>query len=78
MAMVLKRQSDAAMIECIENCSGCAAICEETVQHCLEAGGKHAAPDHVRPLLGCVAIRTTSAGFMIRGSELRSEICRDE
>lgn len=76
MAMALKRQSAVSMIECIENCTDCAAICEETVQHCLEAGGDHAAPDHIRLLLDCVAICRTSAGFMIRGSDLHSETCR--
>ena len=73
MAMELKRQSDASMIECIDNCTDCAAICEEAVQHCLEAGGEHARPGHVGLLLDCVAICRTSAGFMIRGSDLHSE-----
>lgn len=36
---------------CISECLNCYRICLQTVQHCLEKGGKHAAPEHIRPLL---------------------------
>jgi hypothetical protein len=61
--------------ECIDNCQNCHAICQETVSHCLQKGGPHAAPDHIRLLLDCVQICATSADFMLRGSDLHTYTC---
>ncbi len=71
-----KAGSGSGLKDCIENCTECAAVCAETVQYCLEKGGDHAAPAHVRLLLDCIDICRTSAAFMIRGSELHAETCR--
>jgi hypothetical protein len=66
---------DPAMLRCIDNCVDCAAICTETVMHCLEMGGEHAAPGHIRLLLDCAEICQTSANFMLRHSELHGRTC---
>lgn len=60
---------------CIENCSDCHDVCMETLAHCLERGGEHAAPSHVRALLDCAQACDASRDFMLRGSELHSAIC---
>ena len=63
------------MQECIENCTDCHAICVQTISHCLETGGKHAAPEHIRLLQDCAQICATSADFMLRGSHLHQRTC---
>ncbi|HYG61067.1 MAG TPA: four-helix bundle copper-binding protein [Thermoanaerobaculia bacterium] len=64
------------MERCIENCQECHGVCLQNVAHCLEKGGPHAEPSHIRLLLDCAEICETSANFMIRGSELHTETCR--
>ena len=73
---------DARMQECIDRCRSCEELCIETVTHCLETGGTHAAPDHINLLLACAEICSTSARFMLLGSrhhmrtcELCAEVC---
>ncbi len=61
--------------QCISDCSDCYRSCTETVVRCLEMGGKHAAPDHIRLMLDCAEICRTSAGFMMRGSPLHERVC---
>jgi hypothetical protein len=60
---------------CISNCMSCAAVCLQTVMYCLQQGGKHAAPEHLRLLQDCVQICKTSADFMLRGSPLHTRTC---
>lgn len=63
------------MEECIQNCLDCYRICLQTVTHCLQMGGKHAAPDHIRLLLDCAEICQISAGFMLRYSDFHGRTC---
>lgn len=65
----------AEMQRCIQECQSCHAICIATVTHCLEMGGKHAAPDHIRTLIDCAQICQTSADFMLRGSQYHTRTC---
>ena len=60
---------------CIQNCIQCAQVCEQMIQYCLNKGGSHADPAHIRRLQDCVDICTTSARFMIRGSDMHSATC---
>lgn len=60
---------------CVQNCTECHRICLETAAYCLQKGGKHAEPNHVRLLLDCAQICQTSADFMIRGSDLHTWTC---
>lgn len=66
---------DSELRECIELCRKCQDICLETIQHCLEIGGKHAAADHLRLLISCAEICDTSAKFMLLGSTLHNRVC---
>ena len=65
----------AEMQRCIDECLRCYSTCEQTIQHCLEMGGKHAQPSHIRLLADCVEICRTSAGFMLRGSPFHTTTC---
>lgn len=71
------------MTQCIQLCQDCHALCIQMIAHCLKLGGRHAAPDHIRLLMDCAQICTTTADYMARGSSfhdrtcsLCSEICR--
>jgi hypothetical protein len=66
---------DERMRTCIEECQNCHSVCTETVTHCLQMGGDHAEPNHIRLLLDCAEICQTSANFMLRMSDLHGETC---
>lgn len=70
-----KTTSPAQLEQCIRECTACHEICLDTVRYCLEQGGKHAAPEHIRLLLDCAEICQTSANFMLRGSDLHAYTC---
>ena len=63
------------MVHCIEECTSCHAVCMQTITHCLQMGGQHAEPNHIRLLMDCVEICQTSANFMLRNSDLHGETC---
>lgn len=63
------------MRRCIDECQSCREVCLETVSHCLKLGGKHAESGHITTLLDCAGICTTSAEFMLRGSEQHGAVC---
>ncbi len=56
--------------QCIEECLRCHRECVTMASHhCLEVGGRHVEPRHLRLMLACAEICRTSAYFM----ELRVE-----
>lgn len=64
------------MKEGIEACNDCRDECERVLfQHCLETGGEHLAPEHVRLMADCIDICRTAASFMLRGSDMHADIC---
>jgi hypothetical protein len=69
------RKMSEEMLQCIEECTHCAAICIETTHHCLQMGGEHAAPEHIRTLLDCAEMCQTSANFMLRMSDMHGQVC---
>ena len=66
---------DQQMQQCIKNCLECHNVCLQTAAHCLELGGDHARPEHVRLLLDCADICLASANFMSRGSQYHPSTC---
>lgn len=52
----------------------CAAICVETIEYCLEMGGTHTEPSHVRLLQDCADICVTTAGIVLRGSQSHAQV----
>lgn len=63
------------MNQCIQDCIRCHQVCIETINHCLQEGGKHAAPEHIQTLADCVDICQTSTNFMLRNSDLHVQTC---
>jgi hypothetical protein len=64
-----------SMLECIERCRDCQRACAQTLTYCLQQGGHHAAPEHVRLMIDCAEICQTAANFMLRGSDLHVHTC---
>lgn len=71
---VLQLNSDVR--RCIQDCLACHEICLQTTTYCLQMGGEHAQPGHIRLLLDCAEICQTCANFMLRGSDLHGWVCR--
>ena len=61
--------------KCIQSCTACHQVCLQAISHCLEKGGEHASPTHIRTLEDCAEICSVSANFMMRGSDLHPAIC---
>lgn len=68
-------QMSQEMQDCISHCMTCHAVCLETITHCLQMGGEHARPDHIKMLQDCAQICITSADFMLRGSQFHGQTC---
>lgn len=66
----------ATIDQCIADCQTTHQLCLETVFYCLNRGGAHAGPDHIRMLLDCAAICATTADFMVRRSDFHTQTCR--
>ena len=65
------------MQSCIDACNRCYQTClHEAMNRCLESGGKHVAPDHMRLLLNCAEICQASANFMLSSSRYSKQICQ--
>ncbi len=60
---------------CIDSCRSCEQACASSVAHCLELGGRHAAPEHITLLLDCSRICATAGDFMVRGSMHQVHLC---
>lgn len=63
------------MERCMQLCVECSGVCLDTIPQCLEAGGKHARPDHISMLMNCARICATSAEFLLNGSKQHVYTC---
>lgn len=64
------------MQSCIDTCNRCHQIClHEAMTHCLDSGGKHVSPEHMRIMMNCAEICQTSANFMLSNSTLSHQLC---
>jgi hypothetical protein len=75
MTMHAHTETHTDLEHCIRQCEECHHICLMTVNHCLEMGGKHADPAHIRLLLSCAEICQTSANFMLLSSAQHGLTC---
>lgn len=64
-----------SMEACIQICWDCYKICSQILSHCLEKGGKHADPKHIKLLADCARICDLSADFMLRHSDYHTSTC---
>lgn len=61
---------------CIDSCNHCHDIClHAAMTQCLERGGDHAEPAHLRLMLDCAEICRTAADFMLSGSRFHAKTC---
>ncbi len=66
------------MRSCIDECLRCHTSClGMTMNHCLEAGGKHVEPKHFKLMLACAEICQTAANFMLIGTDHHKHTCRE-
>jgi len=65
----------AGMRQCIDECLDCHATCEATFTYCMAREGTHADRTRMLILLDCAEICSTSAGFLLRGSERHHQTC---
>lgn len=65
---------DTLMQECIDNCRKCYEACTKAITYCLEKGGKHAEPEHIKVLMDCAEICRTNLSFMLRGSKQQASV----
>ena len=62
--------------QCVERCLDCYRVCRQTaMNHCLETGGDHVAPDHFRLMINCSDICKTAADFLLGNSRLLAQVC---
>jgi hypothetical protein len=61
--------------QAINDTAKCHEACEKAIEHCLQKGGKHAAPEHLKLLIDCAEICKTDLGFMARQSDFHGETC---
>lgn len=54
----------------IDLCHECKNVCTAAVGYCLDQGGRHAEPNHIRLLRSCAEICQTTVNFMLRGADL--------
>lgn len=72
-----KTSMESALTDCIATCAECHETCEQMIfSHCLEMGGKHVQPDHLKLMADCAQICLTAADFMIRKSPRHGLVCR--
>ncbi|WP_055591302.1 four-helix bundle copper-binding protein [Peterkaempfera griseoplana] len=62
------------MQECVDACLACHNICEETISHCLQQGGRMDA-QIMRALMDCSELTRTCADMMMRTSPISAEMC---
>lgn len=74
----MHHQMSSEMTACMDACHACHVSClTMAMNHCLEVGGAHAEPKHMRLMLDCAEICQSAINFMARGSEHHGHICRE-
>ena len=64
------------MQDAIQACLDCHSLClRMATTFCLEQGGRHAEPKHLRLMLNCAELCQTSANFMLSDSPLHGRVC---
>jgi hypothetical protein len=67
-----------AMKACIDACLACHQAClGAAMSHCLEMGGEHVKPRHMKLMMACAEICRTAAHFMIIGSHHHKHVCAE-
>ena len=71
-------QMNSEMQKCTDECLRCYSVClSMAMNHCLEVGGEHVAPQHFRLMMACAEICRTAAHFMLIGSRHHKHTCAE-
>lgn len=74
----MHHQMNSEMTACMDACHACQVSClSMAATHCLEVGGRHAEPAHIKLMLDCAEICQTAINFMARESDHHQHICRE-
>lgn len=68
--------SKADMESCINLCHECHALCNQTIAQCLNLGGSHAAPDHIKLFIDCAQMCMVTADYLTRESVIHDRVCK--
>lgn len=68
--------SPAELERCAHACHECQDVCLATLTHCLRRGGRHAEFEHIRMMLDCIDICTSTHALLHRHSHLHEQACR--
>ncbi|XYH94684.1 four-helix bundle copper-binding protein [Sorangium sp. So ce1128] len=63
-----------AFVDTAQEAQNCQSICVQSIQYCLEMGGSHVEPSHMRLLQDCAEICETTATFLLRGSPQHNQV----
>ncbi|HAX91388.1 MAG TPA: four-helix bundle copper-binding protein [Rhodospirillaceae bacterium] len=64
------------MKKCIQLCTECKSMCQSHLyQHCLEVGGEHVSPEHVKIMTDCYQACGVAADSMERKSSFYKKQC---
>ena len=70
--------TDPEVKQCMDDCHECHVMClSMAMTHCLETGGRHTEPAHMRIMLDCAQICSVALDFMARDSAHHQHICRE-
>jgi hypothetical protein len=62
--------------QCIKDCTACGSVCQETINYCLQVGGRHVEQSHLRLMMDCAEICQASQNYMLRRSDYSAPLCR--
>ncbi|NUR23923.1 four-helix bundle copper-binding protein [Frateuria sp.] len=69
--------SNGSIQECIQACLHCYQSCQSNAMGlCLEQGGQHVAPGHMRLMISCAEVCRAAAAVMLNQSPQHPAVCR--
>jgi hypothetical protein len=63
-----------ALEQGVQSVRECHQLCVETASYCLQMGGRHVEPGHLRLLQDCAEICATTLTFMLRTSDFHPQL----
>ncbi|WP_437316163.1 four-helix bundle copper-binding protein [Sorangium sp. So ce385] len=66
--------SSKAFVDTATEAQSCQSICVQTIQHCLQMGGSHVEPSHLRLMQDCAEICETTATMLLRSSPQHNQV----
>jgi hypothetical protein len=74
--IVTENKNESMPYSCIEACTECYQTClQAAMNHCLNTGGKHVAPEHFRMMMDCVEICKASVSLQLSSSTFSFKLC---